>query len=480
MNQEPLWTWSATALVEAMARRELTPPEVVDACIERLQAVNPALNAVVATRFDDARREAAEAEARLARGERAPLLGVPCTIKEFLAVRGMPNTGGIWARRAVVADRDATVVQRLKRAGAIVLGVTNAPEGGLWHETNNPVHGRTRNPHDLARTPGGSSGGEGAILAAGGVPFGVGSDTGGSVRIPAGFCGVVAHKPTGGLVPSTGHFPHDPAGPDTPMAIGPMARHVDDLWRVLQVMAGPDGLDPRCTRSLAGDPDEVDWSTIEVIALPSNGTTRPRPEIAASVHAACQALEARGARRVPWTGPDLSGAFELWSALLTASGERYARLVGTVQQSPRPYREALRWLSGRANHSGGVIAILLVEALIGRLPGLAERAAEARALRTTFDRALGPNRVLIHPVYPRTAPRHRAIALRDPRDVGCTALFNVTESPVTVVRTGSDRKGLPIGVQLVGARGRDALTLAAGKALEAVFSIPVPVEVRAR
>ncbi|MCA9494299.1 MAG: hypothetical protein KC621_30440, partial [Myxococcales bacterium] len=138
--------FALTAVEAAAAVRsgQLTPRALVESCIARIEEVNPAINAVVATRFQRARTEADEAGRRLAAGDPAPLLGVPCTIKEFVAVAGMPQTSGIDARRGIVADRDATVVQRLRRAGAIVLGVTNAPEGGLWHETSNPVYGRTR------------------------------------------------------------------------------------------------------------------------------------------------------------------------------------------------------------------------------------------------------------------------------------------------------------------------------------------------
>ncbi|MEQ1569750.1 MAG: amidase, partial [Myxococcota bacterium] len=323
---------SATALVEALAAGRCSPVEVVDAAIARIEEVNGALNAVVATRFAEAREEARVAERRLRAGERLPLLGVPCTVKEFLAVRGMPHTAGIAHRRRVVADRDATVVRRVRAAGAIVLGVTNAPEGGLWPETNNPVHGRTHNPHDLARTPGGSSGGEGAILAAGGVPFGLGSDVGGSVRIPAHFCGICSHKPTGGTVPATGHFPHPPGVRDAsgwldrPMGIGPMARTVADLRRVLAVIAGPDGLDPQCDQRLELDA-EVDWSKLEVVAMPTNGTFRPTRETEAAVHQSALALVERGAKLRPWRGPDLSRGFEQWAAVLAASGETYADLV---------------------------------------------------------------------------------------------------------------------------------------------------------
>ncbi|MEZ4238807.1 MAG: amidase [Myxococcota bacterium] len=481
------WELSATELGARYRQGALDPVEAVEACIARIEEVNPALNAVIARRYDEARAEARAASARIAAGGAPALCGVPITVKEFVAVRGMPHTGGLEHRRHVVAERDAAVVRRLRGAGAVVLGVTNAPEGGLWHETNHRIWGRTRNPHDVSRTPGGSSGGEGAIVAAGGVPLGIGSDTGGSVRIPAGFCGIASHKPTGGLVPSTGHFPLAPGGPgDVPMVIGPLARHVADLRLALEVLAVPAGVDPQCrppsAQAWPARPAPP-WGEVTVVALPTNGRVRPEVEVESAVHRAAAVLEGLGARPAPWEGPSLSGAFEAWAALMADLGGTYREVVAPHRSVLMPLRgsllaDALRWPAGRSRHTGGVLAILALEAALGLVPGRAGRARAARALRETFDQAMQPNVVLVHPVYPRPAPRHRAIAARSPLDVGCTALFNVTESPVTVVRAGTDPRGLPIGVQLVGPRGADALTLAAGAAIEAALGVPAPVDPR--
>ncbi|HHO53223.1 MAG TPA: amidase, partial [Deltaproteobacteria bacterium] len=368
-----VFSLSAGAMAAGIRDHTLSAVEVVEAHIERIREVNPALNAVVGFRFDQARREAVAAQERAMRTTGAPtppLLGVPCTIKEFLGIRGMPQSGGILARSHVVAEHDAAVVRRLRRAGAIPLGVTNVPEAGLWHETNNPVYGRTRNPHDLRRTCGGSSGGEAAIIAAGGSPFGLGSDTGGSVRIPAAFCGIAAHKPTGGLVPNTGHFPHPPRGLlDVPMVTGPMARHVGDLELVLEIIAGPDGIDPACRRKRLGAPEPLEASGLTVYPVVSNGRIHPSAEIEAALWKSAKALEDRGARIAAWPGPDLSRAFEMWAALLTESGERYDSLVSAGHSPPNLLAQLLRWPLGRAHHSGGVIALMVIERALGLLPG---------------------------------------------------------------------------------------------------------------
>ena len=472
---------SAVELAHNIRTRRLTAVDVVDAHIERIRDVNPALNAVVVPRFDEARAEAEVAHRRVIEEDPEdlpPMLGVPFTVKEFVAVKGMPQTAGILSRSHTVAEQDATVVARLREAGAIVLGVTNAPEGGLWHETSNPVYGRTSNPHDLHRTSGGSSGGEGAIVAAGGSPFGIGSDAGGSVRIPAAFCGIAGHKPSAGLVPDTGHFPPPPGdGTFTPMVVGPMARYIDDLEAVLDLIVGADGLDQRSGQVALGPKGELHPSELTVYPLPTNGRVRPTPEMEAAVWKSARVLEEQGAQVKAWSGPDLSRTFEVWAALLAETGTRYDQLV--AMDRPRPLSQAIRWLFGRADHSGGVIAMMLLERAADVLPGMVGRLArEAASLRQGIERTLGPRGVMLLPVYPRTAPRHRAIALRSPLDVGCTTLFNVSGGPSTALRVDTGPRGLPIGIQVGAARGKDRLTLAVARRLEAIFGVPLPVSPR--
>ncbi len=463
----------ATRLAELIRAGELHPVEVVDAHIRRVLAVNPAINAVVAERFEAARAEARAAADRRARSRpedlarEAPLLGVPCTVKEFIGVRGMPQTGGVVYRWNVRADRDATVVARLRRAGAVVLGVTNAPEGGLWMETNNLVWGRTRNPWDIGRTPGGSSGGEGAIVAAGGSPFGLGSDVGGSIRIPAAFCGVAGHKPTGRRVPGTGHWPPVEGEVGAYNCIGPLARRVEDLWTVLRVVEGPDGEDA-LTRTFGGPaPTAVDPRRIVVHPLFRVGRARARPVMRDAVERAAAVLVDRGATRSELVEPRLKDVFSIWSAMLAeASGASYARLLGDGQPIP-VLREVLRFPFGRSNHTTPALAVVLLEAFQRQLPGRVDAyVAAGRALREQLEAVLGDDGVLVLPPYTRPAPRHRA-AMLTPFDIVYTALFNVLEFPATVVPVGFDEDGLPVAVQVVAARGRDHLALAAAAAIEA-------------
>ena len=234
---------TAGELAKALADRKISARELLDAAIARIEALDPKINAVVVRDFDGARKAADEADAALARGERRPLLGLPMTVKEQFHIAGLPTTDGYPKFKDWKPDFDALAVQRLKAAGAVVIGKTNLPMGIRDWQSYNDIYGTTKNPWDLDRTPGGSSGGSAAALAAGFVPLELGSDIGGSLRAPAHFCGVFAHKPTLDLVPQRGAGP--PQTPPIPVrgdlsVHGPMARSAADLSLELEVLAGPD------------------------------------------------------------------------------------------------------------------------------------------------------------------------------------------------------------------------------------------------
>jgi amidase len=238
------WAYrSAGELVQSLREKQISALELTDQFIARIEALDGDINAVVVRDFDHARDAAKAADAALARGVHLPLLGVPVTIKESYNTARLPTTWGIPAFKDFIAEQDALAVTRFKAAGAIVLGKTNVPLGlGDW-QSYNDIYGTTNNPWDKTRSPGGSSGGSSAALAAGFGPLSLGTDIGGSLRVPAHFCGICAHKPTYGLAPTRGHLPPglpDWSAPRDLMVIGPMACHVDDLALALHVIAGPD------------------------------------------------------------------------------------------------------------------------------------------------------------------------------------------------------------------------------------------------
>ena len=259
---------SAVELAAAIRSGRVRARQVVDEHIELIEARNPRVNAIVATRFDEARAEADAADELVASGREAelpPLLGVPCTIKESFGVAGMPQTSGSLARAEVVAERSATAVQRLVDAGAIPLGVTNTSQLTLWIESDNPVWGRTDNAYDPSRTAGGSSGGEGAAIGSGFAPIGLGTDIGGSIRLPAFFNGVFGHKPTGALVPHTGHYPAPNERGSALLGTGPLTRRAEDLMPALRAIAGPDGIDQTVHEAELGDPAQVSIEGLRVV-----------------------------------------------------------------------------------------------------------------------------------------------------------------------------------------------------------------------
>lgn len=466
---------SVSELGTLLRQRRLKPSELVEAHLGRIAAVNPVLNAVIGDRSTEARCEALAADKVLAGtadadlGALPPLFGIPCTVKEFFGVAGQSQTGGLASRAGNRAGSDCTVVERLRKAGAIVLGVTNVPEGGLWMETHNRIYGRTRNPWNLAHTSGGSSGGEGAIVAAGGAPFGIGSDVGGSIRIPAAFCGTVGHKPSGGLIPLHGHFP-PPLGSSQFLVGGPLCRRVGDVMPLLRILAGPDGHDVTCEALPLGDPGQVSLSGVRVLTLPA--PLRVAAVMRAAVDASVEALREQGASVEAVDPGAMRGGFSMWMAAMTSASAASYDEVLSGGTGISLGSELLRLPFGRSRYVLASLVTVLSERLLQHLPrSLNDMSSHLRRLdrlRSQLDEALGDDGVIIYPPYTRPAPRHHT-PLLTPFDVACTAVWNVLGYPATVVPIGFDARGLPVSVQVVARRGLDHLTIAVAEALEGRF-----------
>ncbi len=474
---DPLLLTSATELARRIRAGEVRSREVVATHVERARKVNPGLNAIVVDRFEAALAEAEAADARLARegpADLPPLHGVPCTIKECFALEGMPQTSGLVARRGYLAPRDATVVARVRAAGAIPLGVTNTSELCMWMESSNRVYGRTNNPYDAGRIVGGSSGGEGSIVGSGASPFGVGSDIGGSIRNPAFFNGVFGHKPTSALVPNSGQFPIAENAARRYLTTGPLARRACDLMPLLRLMAGPDGQDEVCEASALGDPGSVSLRGMRVVHVPDNGFLGVSEELGRAQQRVADHLAEQGARVEERRFPRLKKSIEIWSAMLAeAGGTAFGVLLGNGAPISAA-KELARFALGRSPHTLPALALAVMEGLVKGSPAQTARfVAEGTALRAELLDAMGPSGIMLFPVYPETAPKH-VWPLFPPVRWAYPAILNVMEFPATAVPLGLSSGGLPLGIQITSARHNDHITIAVAMELERAFGGWVP------
>jgi fatty acid amide hydrolase 2 len=476
VHDTPLTQRSATALARAIREGVVSSREVVEAHIEMHKHCQPRTGAIAVERFDAARSEADAADARIASSddrELPPLLGVPCTIKESFAVKGMPNCAGLVARRDHRAETTAPTAQRLIDAGAIPLGLTNISELTLWVESDNRVYGRSSTPYDSSRAAGGSSGGEGAAVGSGVSPFGLGSDIGGSIRIPAFFCGVFGHKPSNGLVPHTGSYPIARGESKRLLGFGPLARRSEDLMPVLRILSGPDGADPLVTdEPQLGDPASVSLDGLRVLISESAFVQPIKRELLAARERAAGALAAAGARLERVRLPKMRLAGEAYLTALSDAGN--ASLAAVLEEEgaePLTVRTALR--PGGPHTIPLKVLVLLERANRFSSPRRVSKAiAWGRAYAREIAETIGDG-VLLHPPLANVAPRHGHTygRLYVPQPM---AVFNLAAVPVTEVPLGLDARGLPLGVQVAAAPGRDHVSIAVAIELERVFGGWVP------
>jgi amidase len=447
---DPLFYSSTTALAQAIRKKEISSEELVKACLARIEAVNPKLNAVVQLGAERALSQARQADQAIGRGESGGVLhGVPMTIKDSLDTTGMVTTGGTKGRSSFVPKEDATVVARLRAAGAILLGKTNTPEFTLSFETNNLVYGRTNNPYDVTRTSGGSSGGAAAIVASGGAPFDIGSDYGGSIRLPAHFCGIAGIKPSAGRVPRTGHIYPFGGIQDSFQQIGPLARYVDDLALLLPIIAGPDWVDPAIVDLPLLDPRAVDLRTLRISFHTDNGVLAPTKEIAAVVRAAAKVLSDQRAMVEEARPTGIEESYDLVLGLYFFDGgaaiARLLREAGTTEHS-------FRGLDQRKP-----LSVVELDALIARW----------YAFRSRMLSFLKKYDVIICPVNANPALPHGSTEAPDAyKGFTYTMTYNMTGWPGAVVRGGASSEGLPVGVQVISRPGREDVALAVAKHLE--------------
>ncbi|MDP6822790.1 MAG: amidase [Dehalococcoidia bacterium] len=442
---------SATQIAWVIRGQEVSSEEISRAALERIDEVNPKLNAVVALAAERAMDEARQRDAQTARGESmGPLHGVPITLKDSHDTEGIVTTGGTTGRAGKMPDADSPPVARLRAAGAVVLGKTNTPEFTMSFITENLVYGKTNNPYDVTRTPGGSSGGAAAIVAACGAFLELGSDLGGSVRVPANYCGIAGLKTSAGRVPRTGHaFPW--GGPlDRFGTVGPLARRVEDLKLALSIISGPDWIDPFVEPVPIRDPDEVSVAGLRVAFFTDNGWQTPTAEVQEAVRSAAGVLSATGAH-VEENCPDaVTRASDLARQSFGADGGYLARKLLSGANTSEPSR----FLSERAG--GPPEDGLSVEQYAALMHEVDATRSEIVGFMKNFD-------AIICPVAAQPAPTHE-----DAEGLGYsyTQAHNLSGLPGAVVRGGISPEGLPIGVQIVAQPWREDVALAVAAVIE--------------
>lgn len=508
----PLTHLSATELARLIRRRELSAKEVTEAYIRRIEEVNPRINAVAFPMFAEARRAAEAADAKLAqKGEVGLLHGVPITIKDNFLVKGTPTTFGLARLRDHRAAEDGPLVTRLREAGAIILGKTNIAQLLAYIESDNALYGRTLNPWNPERTAGGSSGGEGAIVAAGGSALGFGGDYGGSIREPAHFCGIYGLKPTTHRLTN---FDTPPGGLDTASGgaivaqSGPLARSTADLQLAMQVLAAPgqDYFDPSIPPVPWRDPAEVSVSRLKIAYYTDDGAFPASPAIRRVVREGAEALRAVGATVEEWTPPNVGELVSRFFSLVTADGAKalFAQLGGEkanervatllqVAALPAPLRAIAGVLMGAAGHTRLARTVKsLGDRSVAALWGLYEVQKQYNAHFRAELNAHGFDAIICPPAG-LPALRHGATANLPDFD-SYARLYNITGMPAGVVAAGrvrsneeSDRPasrdivdktaiesergsvGLPVGIQVAARHWREDIVLAVMGVLEEHF-----------
>ena len=424
--------------------RKISPVELVEAHLAKIERLNPELNAFVHVDAGRVRQDARAAQQAVMDGAPlGPLHGVPISIKSSVEVAGMRFESGTRLRQGFIGKNDAPLVQRLRSAGAIVLGVTNTPEILMAWETDNLLYGRTNNPWDVERTAGGSSGGEAAAIAAGMSAGGVGSDGGGSIRVPAHFTGICGLKPTPGRIPCTRHFP--PSGGPFAMigVVGPMARTVSDLRLLFEVMQGPDDGDTNSAPVQLRWPSNQEGRKLRIGYFEDDGRTPVTPETRKAVRKAAEALTGAGFEVEAFRPEGLEQARLLWRKFFITMGGMLIRPMfrGREDDLSPVLKQFLEW---SANETP-LTADSLLEAWIGR-----------DVLRTQFLAQTRRYPILLCPAAAVHAFRHGERSWQiEEKTVhyldawSYTEWFNLLGNPGVVVPVSQSREGLPIGVQIV-------------------------------
>ena len=445
---------SALSLAAAIRTKKISSRELIDAHLAQIERANPRLNAVVRVLGDSAREQAGAADEALARGESLrPFHGVPMTVKDAWEVAGVPSTGGTMGRARHIPQRDATVVGRMRAAGAIPIAMTNLPELSLAFESDNLLYGRTNNPYNIARTPGGSGGGGAAAIAAGMSPIEIGGDLGGSIRLPCHFSGIAGIRPTTGRAPLTGYFPPCFGWTRLFAACGPMARAVEGLAAALPIISGPDWSDSGVEDVPLRDYQAVSPRGLRVAVHTDNGIMPAREDIAATVMRAAKALADAGAIVEEARPAGIEQCLDLFFGIASAdAGEGLRTLLamaGTERTHPLLDTLLTQWSDQK---SAGFLQSLFVQ---------------VDMYRSTMLSFLENYDLILCPVNALPALEHGTSFQPDVLPAfSYTIAYNLTGWPGAVVRCGTSTEELPVGVQAVARPWREDVALAVAQHLE--------------
>ncbi|MDP6453016.1 MAG: amidase [SAR202 cluster bacterium] len=465
---------SATAMLQMLRELRLSSVELLEMHLQRIQRLNPAINAIVIPDYENAREAAVKADEYRSKGDWSPLLGLPLTIKDCIDVQGLRGTAGVEAFAERVPDADAQITARARQAGAVIMGKTNVPPMAADLQANNPIFGRTNNPWNLERTSGGSTGGGAAALAAGLTPLEFGSDIGGSIRIPAAFCGVYGHKPSETAIPRSGHFPGNPLpSPGALMGVqGPLARTAQDLMLAFSVVSGPDVGEDAAWRLDSPAPRHESLADFRVAVLPRIPWLPVDSEILAAQENLVVELKNVGAT-VEEAQPELF-------ADMRAHHELYSSLLTVLTSVGRPAEARQRLADGMRNSSdmfGDAGARGLEASASDLLVWLGQREKFRQSYRDFFrswDVLLAP--ITIVPAFPHTDlpwPQRTVDVDGQAENYGLQTVYPAVATlcgqPATAFPAGLTRSGLPIGLQAIGPYLEDRTSIQFTSLLEREF-----------
>lgn len=479
--RDPLLLEPATVLAAKIRTRKVKSEVIVQAYVDRIRTVNPHLNAVVEQRVDDALREAKEADNYVFSSGKTPeqlatekpFLGVPFSASESIGIKGLSFTSGVVSRKGVKADQDSAAVSLMREAGAIPLCVTNVPELCMWGDASNKLHGKTNNPYDLNRIPGGSSGGEASLNSAGGTVFGLGSDIGGGIRLPAFSCGIFGHKPTKKIVSNKGQFP---SSTDTELdqynVTGPICRYAVDLLPTLKVLAGKNAVKLRLEK-------QVDLKTLKVYYTEDyiDHTLNPgmSSEISLIVRKIVQHLSRTyGIQSKRIVLPALNDSWSVWYTKITEAKTDilYTKLAGKEEGRLKLWLEFIKWGLRLSRHTLHYLCFCFMSSLYfsRRFKKINNENHETFAqLTRDLQELLGADGVFIYPTRSHEAPYHEEQILQY-FNSGFPAIFSLLGFPVTQCPTGiSSWQSLPLGVQVVSNLYNDRISLAVAKEIEVLY-----------